>query len=58
MDRLLQDLAVVERLDRQVSQALIVFERSKEFAAAAATRSRDVAHSRPKESCVSISSSV
>ena len=67
VDRLLQDLAVNRgtsgRDDRQVSQALIVFERSKEFAAsvlisAAATRSRDVAHSRPEESCVSISSSV
>ena len=45
-----------------MSQALIVFERSKEFATsalitAAATRSRDVAHSRPEESCASISSS-
>ena len=51
------------RDDRQLSQALIAFESSKEFAAsvlitAAATRSKDVARSGPEESCVSISSSV
>jgi hypothetical protein len=53
----------IGRDDRQMSQALIVFERSKEFATsvfitAATTRSGDAAHSGPVKSCVSFSSSV
>src|SRR5262249_28682489 len=51
------------RDDRQVSQELIVFERSKEFpnsalTTAATTRSGDAAHSGSVKSCVSISSSI